>query len=71
VSRSLFVAVQDESGSAGALFDDGTETCSPRAGTANTWRCDVIDRQGSGGARYRVLVRDGSCWEATLVRDDS
>ena len=67
--RTLFESVQDRSGSAGELLGD-TGSCLARA--ARLWRCDVTDREGSGGARYRVHVPSGgSCWTAQLTRDYS
>jgi hypothetical protein len=66
---TLFESVQAESGSAGELFDEAG-TCTARR--RGIWHCSVLDREGSGGADYRVQVPSGdSCWTARLVSDYS
>jgi len=66
--RSLFAAVEDESGSAGALFGDIGSRCE-RTKRARTWTCTVADSAGSGGVRYVVRVRrDSSCWDGRAGR---
>jgi hypothetical protein len=62
-ARSLHVALARESRSADTvLHDDGRCRRTPRRGE---WRCGVSDRSGSGGADYRVRMRnDSSCWRA-------
>jgi hypothetical protein len=66
--RSLLVSVEDRAGSV-SLVD--THACVTMA-AARTWECGVSDREGSGGATYRVRVlRDGSCWTARLTHDYS
>jgi hypothetical protein len=68
--RTLFESVQDRSGSAGDLLGE-TGSC-VRGRRAGTWRCDVTDREGSGGAGYRVRVTgDGPCWTGRLEQDYS
>jgi hypothetical protein len=56
--ESLFASVQDQSGSAGDLFDEHSQF--ERVHAARTWRCDVSDPAGSGSIRYRVVVRETS-----------
>ena len=69
--RSLFVSVEDASGSAGLIFKDEGR-CRPWRGREGLWRCTVRDAAGSGGATYRVRMRSGSsCWDARLTDDDS
>lgn len=67
---TLFRSVEDAAGSVGAGLDT-TSACvgRPRPGT---WRCDIGDTRGSGGAGYRVTVTGaGPCWTARLVDDYS
>lgn len=47
----------------------GEPGCGRRHGPG-TWRCSVIDHEGSGGASYDVVLRD-RCWRARLVGDFS
>jgi hypothetical protein len=66
---SLAEALTRESDSAGSTLGDPGRC---RQTAATTWNCSVVDRQGSGGARYTVTVdADRSCWQATLDEDHS
>jgi hypothetical protein len=68
-AESLFLSVQANSGSAGELLGD-TGACQRRG--SNIWRCNVLDEEGSGGARYRIAIEpDRSCWTARRTRDYS
>lgn len=43
-----------------------------RGSRPGTWRCGVIDHDGSGGVVYRVTVDPGSsCWHGEVVLDQS
>ncbi len=68
-SRSLARELTRESGSAGLTLDRPGRC---RELSPVSWRCAVEDREGSGGATYRVQVEpDSSCWQAGLVNDYS
>ncbi len=68
--RTLFLSLEHGSGSAGRLLDDAGSCVRGRA--AGRWRCEVLGRQGSGRAAYRLRVAGaGPCWTARLLRDHS
>jgi hypothetical protein len=68
--RTLFVSLEDKTGSAGLIFEDKGR-CRKRSRPL-LWRCTVRDREGSGGATYRVRMRPhSSCWDARLTEDES
>ncbi len=67
---SLHDSITAAAPSAGRLLGDDDE-CEPGVDT-RTWRCSIVDRDGSGGADYVVTVEaGGSCWRAQLERDYS
>jgi len=68
-ARTLFVSVENASGSPGALFDDRERCLRPRR--ARDWRCQVMDDEASGGmVTYRVRLRpQSSCWVGQIRND--
>jgi hypothetical protein len=70
--HSLFQSVEHASGSAGRVLGGAGGRCRRRTKTATRWSCSVADREGSGGATYRVRVERGtSCWHGALASDYS
>ena len=69
-ASSLAGSVTDASGSAGGGVLDYPGRCR-RLPAAATWRCVVMDGDGSGGAASMVRLRAGSsCWDGALVDEE-
>jgi hypothetical protein len=67
---TLHASVERASGSAGALFEE-VDACVKRR-RPGSWDCSVLDREGSGGADYRVRVAAGATsWTAHRTADYS
>jgi hypothetical protein len=68
-ATALARSLTGEAPSAGSLLGVDGQCIRERAAT---WRCSVIDGEGSGGASYRVTLQPrSSCWRAELLGDDS
>ena len=66
-AQTLFVSVENASGSPGALFDDRARC--QRPARARDWRCQVMDEEASGGMVTYRMRPQSSCWVGQIRND--